>query len=355
MGSPGTRKSTAIKIAASVISKAGYTNVAADRTTKEKFLLDLAGEDTTNGQDVLEQNLFGPATSCAEILVAADEFNNFIGNGNIEFLSLLGVLWDHNGVFKNRVKNSKSIEITDPTVSILSGNTPTSFSMAFPVESIGQGIFSRILLVHGEPSGRKITFPTPPSDAETKLILDYLVEIKAQCKGELTLTQSAKDLLDTIYKTWKGIDDVRFDSYSNRRFTHLLKLCIICCAARCSTTLNDSDVVFANTILTHTEHSMPHSLGSFGKARHSDVSHKLLQILDSSHGVVTLRDLWKHLHNDLDKMTDLADLLRNLVSAEKIMQVSTGFLIRRKLIEETDSSGLVDFSLLTEDERRYLA
>lgn len=355
MGSPGTRKSSAIKIAASLIKQAGYTNVAAARTTKEKFLLDLAGEDTNGSADILETNLFGGLSGAAEILVAADEFNNFIGTGNIEFLSMLGELWDYNGTFSNRVKNSKSLEIQDPTVSILSGNTPTGFSLAFPVESIGQGIFSRILLIHGEPSGRKITFPKPPSDSETKIVLDYLVEIKGACTGAVSMTTGAEQLLDHIYKNWKGLEDVRFDSYSNRRFTHLLKLCIICTAARCSTTLGIEDVVYANTILTHTEHSMPQSLGSFGKARHSDVSHKLLQVLDSQHLPVALRDLWKHLHNDLEKMTDLAEILRNLVAADKIIQVEKGFLIRRKLIEEVASDNTVDYSLLTDEERKYIS
>jgi hypothetical protein len=356
MGSPGTRKSTAVKIGANLIKQAGYTNVCADRVTKEKFLLDLAGEDReVNASGILDANLFGSASDAAEILIAADEFNNFIGHGNIEFLSLLGVLWDHNGSFQNRVKNSKSIEIQDPTVSILSGNTPTGFSLAFPVESIGQGIFSRLLLVHGEPSGRKITFPEPPTTEETAIVLDYLVRIRSSCYGTVKLTAGSKSLLDHIYKGWKGIEDVRFESYSNRRFTHLLKLCIIIAACRCSITLSEEDVIYANTILTHAEHTMPQALGSFGKARHSDVSHKLLQILDAAHGLLTLKDLWKHLHTDLEKLTDLADILKNLVAAEKILQHQNGFLLKRKLIEESSDSSTVDYSFLTPEERKYIA
>lgn len=357
MGSPGTRKSTAIKIASKLIKQAGYDNIAAERTTKEKFLLDLAGEDTHshNGQDILEANLFGRVSDTAEILIAADEFNAFIGNGNIEFLSMLGVLWDYNGTFSNRVKNSKSIEIVDPTVSILSGNTPTGFSLAFPVESIGQGIFSRILLVHGEPSGRRITFPEPPDSQTTALMLELLVHIKHACLGNAELTLPAKSLLDKIYKSYKGLPDVRFDSYSNRRFTHLLKLCLIVAASRLSIQISEEDVIYANTILTHAEHTMPQALGSFGKSKHSDVAYKLLQILDSSHSVLTLKDLWKHLHTDLEKMTDLADIIRNLVAADKIIQANPGFLIKRNLIEEVDVDGLVDYSFLTDEERKYIA
>lgn len=355
MGSPGTRKSTSIKIASALIKQAGYTNICADRVTKEKFLLDLAGEDAPVKGDILDANLFGASDDPAEILVAADEFNNFIGHGNIEFLSLLGVLWDHNGSFQNRVKNSKSVEIQDPTVSILSGNTPTGFSLAFPTDSIGQGIFSRLLLVHGEPSGKKITFPEPPTMEETAIVLDYLVNIRGSCYGTLKLSEGSKLLLDKIYKGWRGIADVRFESYSNRRFTHLLKLCIIVCACRCSTTLSEEDVVYANTILSHAEHTMPQALGSFGKARHSDVSHKLLQILDSSNGLLTLKDLWKHLHTDLEKLTDLAEILKNLVAADKILQHQSGFLLKRKLIEESSDSDTIDYNFLTPEERKYVA
>ena len=99
MGGAGSRKSTAIKIATNLIRKAGYSNIAAERTTKEKFLMDLAGDanefdPSVDPSDIMEQNLFGPSVSTTdcEILVAADEFNTFVGNGNIEFLSLLGLL-----------------------------------------------------------------------------------------------------------------------------------------------------------------------------------------------------------------------------------------------------------------------
>lgn len=355
MGSPGTRKSTAIKIASNVIKQAGYNNVAADRTTKEKFLLDLAGEDITlKAEDILDQNLFGSqADSSAEILVAADEFNSFAGTGNMEFLSMLGVLWDYNGKFQNRVKNSKSVEIIDPTVSILAGNTPTGFSLAFPSDSIGQGIFSRILLVHGEPSGRKITFPTVPAEEETAALLAHLVRIRTTCMGTMTLSSPANMLLDKIYKQWESIGDVRFESYSNRRFTHLLKLCLIVCAARCATVLSEEDVIYANTILTHAEHQMPNALGAFGKAKNSDISHKLLQLISSSHRALTLQEVWKHLHTDLERMADLADMLRNLVAAERLLQHNSTFLIRRQIIEESCGDGTLDFSRLTDEERRF--
>ena len=106
VGVAGTRKSTAIKLAKKLLVSAGYTTLAADKTSKEKFLLDLAGdtgEAPSGGRGANKSvsldtiNLFGEdyatdSTEDKQMLIAADEFNYFFGNGNIEFASLLGNL-----------------------------------------------------------------------------------------------------------------------------------------------------------------------------------------------------------------------------------------------------------------------
>ena len=356
MGSPGTRKSTAIKLIKHILKLAGYTTLAAEKTSKEKFLLDLSGEEDEDKApaDILETNIFGDAdeTKVCECFIAADEFNDFVGNGNIEFISLLGSLWDYSGVYKNRIKTGKSISIPNPTVSILGGNTPTGFSLAFPTEVIGQGFFSRLLLVYGEPSGKQITFPKPPSIEETAELVSSLQRIKHSCKGGIGLTSTSEKLLDKIYKSWKPIGDVRFDSYSNRRFTHLLKLCIIHSAGRGGIEISEQDVIYANTVLTHTEHLMPKALGEFGKARNSDVSHKIVQVLEASAMPLPIKEIWKHVSFDLEKLSDLSDLLRNLVQAEKIQVTKIGFLPIRKVLEEV-SDGTVNYELLSPEERKY--
>lgn len=368
IGSPGTRKSTAIKLVKKLIMEAGYDSIAADKTSKEKFLLDLSG-DTTNepssyegkAEHFIETNLWGPEDDDVslpdrECFIMADELNDFMGNGNIEFISLLGSLWDYSGTYRSRIKSGKSISIKNPTINILAGNTPTGFSLAFPSEILGQGFFSRILLIYGEPNGRKITFPTRQDPDSTRAIIDYLRLIKSKILGPAVLSKDASELLDTIYKTDSRVDDIRFESYSNRRFTHLIKLSLICAASRISTEVIARDVIYANTILKHAEHSMPRALGEFGKAKHGDVSHKIIQLAQSSNDVLTFKEMWKHVSNDLEKMADLSVLLQNLVAAEKLLAVpgGGGFLPRRKMLVETNSL-TVDFSLLTHDERKFIS
>src|SRR6478735_6181970 len=159
IGNPGARKSTAIKGVKRILSSAGFNSFSAEKTTKEKFLMDLQGDadEHSNGEQVI--NLFGGSGASGlprEVFIPADEFNEFTGSGNVEFLSMLGALWDWddpNVPYKNRVKNSKSVEIYQPTVNILAGNTHSGFAEAFPVQILGQGFMSRLILVHAEPTG----------------------------------------------------------------------------------------------------------------------------------------------------------------------------------------------------------
>ena len=365
VGTSGTRKSTAIKLFKKLITQAGYTTIAADKTTKEKFILDLSGETDDEAtpiktgkqvEDFLSQNLWGDddtgSKPDAEIFVMADEFNDFFGNGNVEFISLLGTLWDYNGIYRNRIKNGKSVSIHNPTVSILGGNTPTNLSLAFPPEIIGQGFFSRLLFIYGESNGRKIAFPEPPNTELTKDLVQRLQYLRQSAIGQATLTPLAKKLLETIYTANLGVPDVRFDSYSTRRFGHLLKLCLITSASRYAREITERDVIYANTILCHAEHFMPKALGEFGKAKHSDVSHKIISLVEREYSVVSFKEIWKHVTNDLEKMQDLTTLLQNLVAAEKLQSIpGKGFLAHRKIVDE-EVSGLVDYSLLTPEERK---
>lgn len=360
MGAAGTRKSTAIKIASKLLKKAGYTTFSESKTSKEQFLADLAKTGMpSEPNEILDANLWGEDNaesdmgSC-EVLINADEFNDFVGNGNIEFLSLLGNLWDISGNYTHAKLTSKSVFVKDPCVSILAGNTATGFSLAFPKEAIGQGIFSRLLLIHGESTGKRIPFPTAPSELATAALIQCLLQVRAVATGEATLSEEARALLSYIYHEWKPINDIRFESYCNRRFTHLLKLCLIHAAAHKSRIIEKDHVILANTVLTHAEHSMSRALGEFGGASKSDVTHKIMLLLESAPKPQTFKDIWKHVSSDVNSLQELKPLIENLIYADKIFKSNDGYLARRRVVKETSADRAIDFSLLTEAEREYL-
>ncbi len=366
VGDPGTRKSSAIKRATKLIGLAGYDKFGAQKTSMEKFLLDLqdgdiskdeitggyeagSGKSKEKALDILMTlKLKGDGNDTSdeeprEMFVAADEFNNFLGSGNITFQSLLGELWDWDEpdrFYKQRLKNSKSVSIYQPTINILAGNTPSSFADCFPLASIGQGFMSRLILVHGESTGVKITFPKEPSEQLKEKIINHLRRMKLQCQGAATMTDEAANALDMIYKGWPNLEDQRFQHYSTRRFTHLLKLCLIVTAARISTNITVQDVLYANTILSYIETTMPKAIGELGKSRNSEAANKIMQTLYSAREPKTVQDLWKVVQNDLDKIGDLASLLVNLQQADKIQSVKAvtgkdGFLAKQKPMSRT--------------------
>lgn len=363
IGDPGTRKSTAIKLSKKVLSSAGYEKFSAERTSKEKFLLDLEGvedeEGTAKDGNAVMRNLFGDeyvSGDPREVFICADEFNEFVGSGNLEFLSLLGSLWDWDDPrqpFKQRLKTSRSVNIYQPTISILAGNTHAGFAEAFPPQAIGQGFLSRLILIFGESSGKKITFPERPSDAIKQELANIFEGIRNEVVGEATMTGQAKQMLETIYRTFEGLEDARFKHYSTRRFTHLLKLCLLSSAANVRTEIRAEDVLFANTLLTFTEHKMPNAMGEFGKARNADVAARIISVLSESKTPQDIPALWKQCQSDLDKPEDLNKLLAGLVQGGKIQYVSRtktsnvqGYLIVRKML--SNKNVYVDYSLLKE-------
>jgi hypothetical protein len=363
IGDPGTRKSTAIKLSKKVLGSAGYDKFSAERTSKEKFLLDLEGveddEGGTKDTNAVMRNLFGDdhiAGDPRECFICADEFNEFVGSGNLEFLSLLGSLWDWDDPaqpFKQRLKTSRSVNIYQPTISILAGNTHAGFAEAFPPQSIGQGFLSRLILVFGESSGKKITFPERPSDAVKQQLTSMFETIRAEVTGEATMTSQARQMLEVIYRNFEGLEDARFKHYSTRRFTHLLKLCLLSSAANLRTEIRAEDVLFANTLLTFTEHKMPNAMGEFGKARNSDVAARIISVLSEAKGPQDVPALWKQVQSDLDKPEDLNKLLAGLIQGGKIQYVARtknsnvqGYLIVRKML--SNKNVYVDYSLLKE-------
>ena len=365
VGLAGTKKSTAIKIGAKLLNNAGYTKFAARKTRQEKFLLDLAersngvaSEGLGNEASILDQNLFGDDSESepAEVFVPADEINNFIGVGNLDFMSILGELWDYEGVYDYKLKNSKDIYIPEPTINILGGNTFVGLNRLFPPDAVEQGFFSRMLFIYAEPTGVKYTIPEEPDNEVQRRLIETLHKIKSEVVGKVSIAPDAYTMLDKIYRKWEGIDDSRFDAYENRRIIHLIKICMVVMAARYSTTIEVEDIIYANTVLAFTEHLMPKALGEFGMARNSEVTHKIMQLLDAATVAgepMSLQAIWKAVHIDLERREQLQEIMFNLQVAEKVQAVGSGYLPIKK-IRKVGVEGTVDWTLFTETERSLL-
>ena len=197
MGSAGARKGTAMSPGGKLLRAAGYETFAADSVSKEMFLADMGKKDNSDIDLDLETLVSDNPTEC---YVMAEEFNDFIGQGDLPFVTRLTKLWDCPPEFRHPKLHGKSVYVYKPTVNILGANTQQNFSMAIPPEAIGNGFCSRFLFIHSEPTGKFITFP----DEDNKELRDALVErlkkIRASCNGPMRIDPDAKPIFDRIYK-----------------------------------------------------------------------------------------------------------------------------------------------------------
>jgi hypothetical protein len=253
MGTPGTRKGSAMGIGKELLKKAGYTRFSASRTSLERFLIDMRQVDIVADTDLEMLALDSPSES----YVFAGEFVDFIGPNDIAFINLLTNLWDNLDEYKHPKIQGKSVEVFKPTVNLFGGSTPQTFSIAFPPEVIGTGFTSRLLLVHSEPTGKQIAWPAVLDDLAQEQLVLHLKSIRESITGEIIVDPKAKALASEIYKNEVHVDDSRFAFYQQRRYTHLLKLSMIIAAANLSMTIQEEHIMWANTMLAVAEKRMP--------------------------------------------------------------------------------------------------
>lgn len=317
MGTPGARKGTGLGIARDLLTRADYRMFSKDKTSMERFLVDMKPKlDLDEDLELLVLDI------PSETYICMDEFLDFIGHGNMPFLTLLTNLWDNKLEYEHPKLNGKSVTIYKPTVNILGAATVKGFGLACPPEALGTGILSRLLFIHSDPTEERITWPEDIPDDANVWLVERLQSIRETVKGPMTRTSEATEILDRMYKQNPGIDDARFADYTSRRFTHLLKLCIMIAASDLRTCINKRDALEANTILHAAEKHMPKALGEFGKSKYSDVSNTIMNILNSATKPVIHNKLWKAVAKDLSKQTELHDVMRNLLLADKV-QVMT--------------------------------
>lgn len=319
VGPPGTRKSSSINIVKDLVEGAEYDKFSFTKTSKQKFLIDWA-DATELGGKTLNDMLDAPIVSgetVGEIFCCLDEFIDFIGVNNFDFISLLTTLWDCLPKYDERLKNSVSVSIHKPTVNLLGGITPTSLAMAVPSEANGQGFFSRFIMVHAAKNKKKITFPTPPDPKDKELFNRFFRQLQT-ISGEAQLTDAAKDAVDKIYHKWENNIDVKLEYYSGRRLTHLFKLIMTLAAIENKLTVDRDVVVHANTILCYTELSMAKALSEFGSAKNLASVSKVIEILEAANGPVTSTELWSQASSYFDKISDLMTALQGLTQAKKI-------------------------------------
>ena len=343
IGDPAAGKGTTCAILRDVLQHAGYKKFAPDRSTKEKFLMDLEdGFDIdssdleqrgdTNTDEFFKVPMFRTATTgyggpehTSDVLIHAEELSDFFGSDNLDFIALLTKLWSHVGPYDQKIKTGRSVRIPNPCINMFTATTHDSFQLTFPSRLLGTGFLARFILVYGALSDTaEVAFPRSPVLAGKIRLGSQLSPIQSSVVGQMEIPDGTRVVFEKVLQHYKGPDDARFKHYRGRRLVQCMKLAIVFAASRGSKTVTREDVIGANTLLYATEQDMGKALGEFGKSRNSEVSNKIMQVLYSATEPVNAVKLFKMVSADLVKMSELHDVIGNLTMAEKIRYINTG-------------------------------
>ena len=321
MGTPGARKGSAMGIGRDLLRGAGYNRFSASRTSLERFLIDMKPFDIDPSMEVADvEALVMDAPS--ESYIYAGEFVDFIEPKDIRFINLLTNLWDNLPEYTHPKVQGKSVTVHKPTVNLFGGSTPQTFTIAFPPEIIGTGFTSRMLLIHSEPTGKKISWPGDIDPLRLQQLILHLKDIRDNIKGQAEFSDAARSLVSNIYSNEIHIDDNRFGFYQQRRHTHLLKLSLVLAAGNLSRIVEKSHVLWANTMLAAAERKMPLALGEFGKSKNSEVANEILQWLTKKDRPVNANEIYKAVSRSITRIEELTHIINNLKIAEKIKVVN---------------------------------
>ena len=360
IGEPGSRKSTAIKRITSLMMEAGYSSFAADKATMQSLLRDMAGLDE-NGQPIGADDLAGVSldgfsfgtSEYTPVALFHDELSDFLGSNNLDYIRILGSLWDIAKPYDYRVKNAAPIKIPTPVINMLGASTPSQYHTMFPPEIDGQGFLSRLIRVSVPETGRRI--PVPPSmDADLRHQIVSAMRRIQTLSGEVTVSKEADDFRCAQYIAWKGVRDKRFQTYETRRYQHFLKLAIIKAACSFRLRLEEEDMRWANAFLSYTEFHMGDAIGFYGKHESSEIAASLLTTLGRADRPLTVPELYKTVAHHVKSISDVVQLLWNLQAADLATTAvinpgarneTTGFVLKKAPLLET-ADAFVDYSLL---------
>ena len=240
---PGiARKSQAINMGLSMMSRLPNIHTSADSTTPQALLDDIqlaAGDDDSvtsvapDGRSSLRH---------ASMTIIAKEFETFLGQKkeNNKMLVMLTDLFDAQELpFKYRTKHSGSNNIPSVYLSMLAATTPESLASSFPTSAIGGGLTSRMMFVWADKRAKKCSRPekTPEIIQLEEDLVHDLHQITTLF-GSYQFSHKCGLQWDDWYNAYEELDprrvckDPSFNGWYSRKPMYILKLATILAASR---------------------------------------------------------------------------------------------------------------------------
>jgi len=231
----------------------------------------------------------GPAVPVqhSSLTVFSEEFTVFLGYGQQELLANLCDWYDcQDNTDRDTVGRGRE-EIVGVWLNVIGATTPLSLQESLP-DVVGGGFASRVIFVNEKSGGKRISpLAIAYNDRSAKknlhkeLVNDLFV-IKSLA-GLFSITEQFFKEFSSRYENGTVPDTVangKLASYYSRRASHLMKLCMIMCAARSNDKLMTvEDLDRAEYELKQVEEKMLETFSGLGASSLSSVQSAMLEFI----------------------------------------------------------------------------
>jgi hypothetical protein len=244
VGNPGVGKDIAINIAADLIIK---SNAAAGapvvcigpESISPKGLIDrLANEKAKQIVRYRDAKLGEILIEIHSLTFLIGELGTALSEYDPKLIPILNDLFNNKSQFVDVIRGME-VEITNPHLTLILGNQPTTLADVFPERAFRMGLTSRIIFIYAEePVFKDLFYETTDEQMwdqklEPNLIHDF-IDI-SRMAGPMEPTDEVKNLLNKFNKDRpKQVMGTRYLDYNTRRPLHLQKLCICLAASESS-------------------------------------------------------------------------------------------------------------------------
>lgn len=260
LGDSGKGKAYGINLAKSLVSKADVTRVIAGRSSIQSIVTDLAtSKSREDGKNPIRDS---------RAFIVNGELSSAIIT-DVSALAIMTDLYDGtvNEEWVNNLKMGKE-KINNPCITALFGSSPAHFYGTIPMDNIQGGYIGRNLIDYQE-NHSQIVDPFSNQNAVANRITEYLLPkyvphlIKiAGLKGQLQLSQSARELYNPWRRKWKQTPSKDRTGFVTRVPDHVVKVAMCISLSRYGSDgeITDDDIqdsitrvtglIYANSLTT---------------------------------------------------------------------------------------------------------
>lgn len=318
VGPSGVRKGTAMGPGFKLLSEIGNIKVSSQATTLQQLIRKMKDVNYSN-----HDPLTGTQHFHASLTIFSKEFTVFLGHQNHQLMSHLCDWYDCDDEWTYETVGRGKEKIIGVWLNIIGATTPSLIQTSLPLDAIGGGLTSRMIIVYEEKKGCFNPFPFV-GDRERKLYQDLKNDLEQiyLLRGNYLFT---KEFID-LWSDWRieqetnppDFLDQRFDGYISRRPNHMMKLSMVMSAsAREDLTLRDVDFERAKEVLHAVEANMPKVFSGVGRSDLAAITSQVAAYIATKEKV-TIHELMRVFINDLDLWSLEMRVLRSLESMKQI-------------------------------------